>query len=172
MRIAKVTTIGLTALLLAGCGDKGEVYDRPPDQVRDLLRTIEVPLYVFGSSADTDAILDASDPTKLIWKVKANDSNVLKFVVTLVPEDTSKTRVIVDVEGSRQGNYGDVEARLAKLPGVRNLYLVTMTEAVDSTLDGRAYDITATYPAMMSAAAANANRLFPPAKSGSDPSGS
>ena len=170
MRFDRRAIIGLIAMLLAGCGGKGEVYDRPTDQVRDLLRTIEVPLYVFGNSADTNAILDASDPAKLVWKVTANDSNVLKFIVRLTPEDGTKTRVIVDVEGSRQGNYGDVEARLTKLPGVRNLYLVTMTEAVDSTLDGRRFDITATYPAMMSAAAANANRLFPPSSSGSDPS--
>ena len=33
-----------------------------------------------------------------------------------------------------------------------------MTEAVDSTLDGRAYDITATYRAMMAATAANAEQ--------------
>ena len=170
MRFDRLAIIGLVAVLLAACGGKGEVYDRPTDQVRDLLRTIEVPLYVFGNSADTNAVLDASDPAKLVWKVTANDSNVLKFIVTLTPEDETKTRVIVDVEGSRQGNFGDVEARLTKLPSVRNFYLVTMTEAVDSTLDGRRFDITATYPAMMSAAAANANRLFPPDKSGTNPS--
>ncbi len=162
MRLDRLVMLGLAAAFLAACKEEGEVYDRPPDQVRDLLRTTELPLYVFGSSADIDAVLDTSDPARLAWKILADGSNVMKVIVTLTPEDSQKTRVVVDVEGARHGKYGDVEARFGKLPAVRNLYLASMTEAVDSTLDGRAYDITATYPALMSAAAANANRLFPP----------
>ncbi len=42
-----------------------------------------------------------------------------------------------------------------------------MTEAVDSTLDGRAYDITVTYPAPMAATTANPG-LFKPPPSGKD----
>ena len=161
MRRTKIASIGLTAMLIAGCGKGGQVYNRPPDQVRDLLRTVEVPLYMFGSSADTESILDSSDPAKLVWKIKANDYSVLKFVATVEAEGADKTRVIVDVEGAKEGKFGNVEERLKKIPGVRNFYLVSMREAVDSTLDGRRYDITATYPAMMSAAMANANRMFP-----------
>ena len=160
MRFDRVGSICLATVLLAGCG-KGEVYDRPPEQVRDLLRTVEVPLYVFGSSADTDAVLDSSDPAKMVWNISANGSRVMKVVATLAPEGSVKTRVIVDVEGATGGKFGDVEDRFKKLPGVKNMYLVTMREAVDSTLDGRAFDITATYPAMMAASMANANKLFP-----------
>ena len=69
---------------------------------------------------------------------------------------------MVDVEGSRDGKWGDIEARLQKAKEIRALYLASMTEAVDSTLEGRAYDMTATYPQLMSATAANMNRLFPP----------
>lgn len=162
MRFSKIASVGLAAMLLAGCGKDGQVYDRPPAQVRELLRTVEVPLYMFGTSAETDAILDSSDPAKLVWKIKANDYSLMKFSATLELEGDAGTRVIVNLEGAHEGKFGDVEARLKKLPGVRNMYLVGMREAVDATLDGRAYDITATYPAMMSAAAANANRLFPP----------
>jgi len=36
-----------------------------------------------------------------------------------------------------------------------------MREPVDSTLDGRRFDITVTYPAMMSATMVNANKLSP-----------
>ena len=45
---------------------------------------------------------------------------------------------------------------------MRALYLVSMTEAVDSTLDGRAYDITRTYPALMAATTANLHLFKPP----------
>ena len=164
MRFDRIGPIFLTAILLAGCA-KGEVYDRPPDQVRDLLRTVEMPMYVFGDSADTDAIIDTSDPARIVWKIKADGSNVMKVVATVEPEGESKTRVNVDVEGSTEGKFGNVEERFKKLPGVKNMYLVTMREAIDSTLDGRRFDITVTYPAMMSATLANANHLFPPSHS-------
>ena len=54
MRLARFSSVCLAAVLLVGCGGKGQVYDRPPGQVRDLMRTVEIPLYVFGSSAETD----------------------------------------------------------------------------------------------------------------------
>ena len=164
MRFDRAGSICLATILLAGCY-KGEVYDRPPAQVRDLLRTVEMPMYVFGSSADTDANIDSSDPARIVWKIKANGSNVMKVIATIAAEGEAKTRVNVEIEGSHDGNFGDVEARFKKLPGVKNMYLITMKEAIDSTLDGRAYDISATYPAMMSATMANANRLFPPTHS-------
>ena len=160
MRFDRAGSICLATLLLAACA-KGEVYDRPPDQVRDLLRTVEMPLYVFGSSADTDAIIDSSDPARIVWKIKANGSNVMRVIATVAPEGEAKSRVNVEIEGSHEGKFGNVEDRLKTLPGVKNLYLVTMREAIDSTLDGRRFDITVTYPAMMSATMANANRLFP-----------
>ena len=160
MRLDRIGSICLASVLLAAC-QKGEVYDRPPDQVRDLLRTVEMPLYVFGDSADTDSVIDTSDPAKIIWKITANGSNVMSVIATVAPEGASKTRVNVEVEGSHEGKFGDVEARFKKLPGVKNMYLVTMREAIDSTLDGRRFDIAVTYPAMMSATMANAKNLFP-----------
>lgn len=155
---------------LAGCNEPGELYQRPQAEVHELLRTVEVPFYMFGNSADTDAVVDGSDPAKVVWKIKANDYNLMKFTATLIPDGDSKTRVVVDVEGSRDGKWGDIEARLRKAKEIRALYLASMTEAVDSTLEGRAYDMTATYPQLMSATAANMNRLFPPGGNGSSPS--
>lgn len=164
MRFDRVGSVCLASVLLAACA-KGEVYDRPPGQVRDLLRTVEIPMYVFGTSADTDAIIDLSDPAKVVWKIKANGSNVMKVIATVEPEGDARTRVNVEIEGSHKGKFGDVEGRFKQLPGVKNMYLVTMKEAVDSTLDGRRFDITVTYPAMMSAAMANAKHIFPQSRS-------
>ena len=36
--------IAVAAMAIASCGEQGEVYQRPPAEVRDLLRTVEVPL--------------------------------------------------------------------------------------------------------------------------------
>ena len=158
-------TVG-AAVLAAGCGKPGEVYQRPPNEVRDLLRTVEVPLYMFGNTADTQFAVDASDPAKVIWKVTADDSPLMRFTATLVPEGETQTRVLLDLTGANVGKFREVEQYLAKAKEIRALYLTTMTEAVDSTLDGRAYDITATYPALMTAVAANANTMFKPPSGG------
>ena len=162
MRRLYGSIIVLLAAGLSGCNEPGELYQRPQTEVHDLLRTVEVPFYMFGNTADTDAVVDGSDPAKVIWKIKADDYNLMKFTATLIPEGDSKTRVVVDIEGSREGKWGDIEARLQKAKEIRALYLASMTEAVDSTLEGRAYDMTATYPQLMAATAANMNRLFPP----------
>ena len=118
MRFDRVGSICLATVLLAGCG-KGEVYDRPPEQVRDLLRTVEVPLYVFGSSADTDAVLDSSDPAKMVWNISANGSRVMKVVATLAPEGSAKTRVIVDVEGATAASSAMSRTASKSFPGSR-----------------------------------------------------
>ena len=89
----------------------------------------------------------------------------LYHVASIAPEGTTKTRVDVEIEGASGGKYGDVEGRLKTAPGVKKMYLVTMREAVDSNLDGRQFDIIATYPAMMSATMANANKPFPETRS-------
>lgn len=162
MRYRRMSTLAFLVASLAGCDEEGEVYQRPSPEVHDLLRTVEVPLYMFGNSTTTRAAVDASGPAKVIWQVTSDDSPLMTFTATLTSEGDRKTRVIVDLEGSPASKYGDVQARLAKAREIRDLYLVSMTEAVDSTLDGRVYDITATYPALMMATAANSGRLFPP----------
>ena len=170
MNYWRIATIGLLGVLLGSCGEDGEVYQRPVTEVRDLLRTVEVPLYMFGNSTDTQARMDASDPTKIMWKITSDGISLMTFTANVIPEGDTKTRVIVDVEGSRTGKYGDIQARLDKAKEIRTLYLVSMTEAVDSTLDGRAYDITATYSALMSATTANLGRMFPPTSNAVGPS--
>lgn len=158
-------------LLLAACDrGKGEVYQRPPNEVRDLLRTVEVPLYMYGNTADTQATVDASDPAAVVWKVTADDHSLMKFTATLQPEGETATRVAVDVEGTRVGKFARLHDRLEKMKEVRALYLVSMTEAVDSTLEGRAYDITRTYNALVAAQLANADLLFPKKSKPGEPS--
>ena len=169
MRNLRGSITALLAVTLAGCNEPGELYQRPQAEVHELLRTVEVPLYMFGSSADTQAVIDGSDPARMVWKITADDYRLMSFTATLVPDGATKTRVVVDVEGSKEGKWGDVEARLQKVKEIRALYLASMVEAVDSTLDGRAYDMTATYPAMMSATAANMGRMFPPDNKGNGP---
>jgi hypothetical protein len=147
-------------VLLGACEQRGEVYPRPAAEVRELLGTVEVPLYMFGSSHDTDAVIDSSDPAKIVWKITADEARIMTFTATLQPDGDNRTRVALDLEGARSGRFGDVQARFAKKPEIKTLYLVSMTEAVDSTLDGRPYDITRTYPALIAAGTVNAGAMF------------
>jgi hypothetical protein len=159
----RMSIVLLLVAAVAGCDAPGDVYPRPPAEVRELLRTVEVPLYMFGNTADTRAVVDASRPDLMVWNISADGAPLMRFTAALTPEGDNSTRVWVDVEGSASGRYGNLDARLRALKEVRQLYLASMTEAVDSTLDGRAYDITATYGALMAATTANSGRLFPPA---------
>jgi hypothetical protein len=162
MRQLQISIVALLAIALAGCEEPGELYQRPQAEVHDLLRTVEVPLYMYGSSTDTEAVVDGSDPAKMVWKITADEHSLMTFKATLIPDGEFKTRVVIDLEGSRGGRWGNIEGQLEKVREIRALYLASMTEAVDSTLDGRAYDISATYPALMSAYTANIGRLLPP----------
>lgn len=162
MRRTRLAFIAGLAAALAACNEPGEVYSRPQAEIHDLLRTVEVPLYMFGTSTDTRASVEASDPARVVWKVTSDGGSLMSFSATLIPAGDARTRVVVDVEGAKVSRFGDMEARLQKAKEIRALYLASMTEAVDSTLDGRAFDMTATYPALMSATAANMNKLFPP----------
>ena len=164
---ARVALTAGLAILSASCGEPGAVYQRPPAEIRELLRTAEVPLYMFGNSVETEAIVDGTNPIAIAWKINADDSPLMTFTAKITPEGDSATRVTVDVEGARTGKYGDVQARLDKAGEIRALYLVSMTEALDSTLDGRAFDITRTYPALIAAGTANARMFAPPRKESS-----
>ena len=170
-RISRVVAIAALALAIAACSRQaGEVYQRPPGEVRDLLRTVEVPLYMYGNSTDTQSTVDASDPSSIVWKITADDHPLMKFTATLKPEGETATRVAVVVEGTKVGKFSKLHAQLEKMKEVKALYLVSMTEAVDSTLEGRSYDITRTYPALMSATTANLGLFKPPSSAKDDPS--
>ena len=164
---ARVALTAGLAMLVASCGEPGAVYQRPPAEIRDLLRTVKVPLYMFGSSAETEAIVDGTNPNAIAWKIVADNSPLMTFTAKITPEGDTGTRVTVDIQGARAGKFGDVQARMEKAKEIRALYLVSMTEAVDSTLNGRAFDITRTYPALIAAGTANARIFAPPSKESS-----
>ena len=72
-RLRNGRSLSCSAWRWPACNEPGELYPRPQAEVHDLLRTVEVPLYMFGNSADTDAIVDGSDPAKVVWKITADD---------------------------------------------------------------------------------------------------
>jgi len=136
--------------LVVGC-KKGEVYDRSLDETRTVLKSTDVPLHYFGSSADTDFSVSQPDPNTIVWKVTAEGSHILTYSAVLEAEDDHHTRVTLAMEGTTSGKYGDVAARMKKYPAISSLYVATMTEATDSALEARPFDTTRFYPQIAAA---------------------
>ena len=96
--------IVVAAMAVASRGKgQGEVYRRLPADLRDILRTVEVPLYMFDSSAATDALVDVSDPSAIVWKITADERPPMTTTARIVAEGDTGTRVTADGEGVRVG---------------------------------------------------------------------
>ena len=147
-------------LCLAGCGGngRGTVYQKPLTEMHDALAEVNDLPPVFGSNVP-DLSMDTSDPSSVAWIVNLHGSEVMRFVATLQPEGNSSTRMVLDLVGVTSGSSGDVAKRLKDHPELKRLYLVAMTEEIDSTLEKRAYDMSRTYPALMAATAANVGEI-------------
>ena len=140
-------------LALAACG-QGKVYPKPIAHMHEVLEEIEDVPPVFGG-AGPDVSLEAGNPSRVEWVLALDGSEVMRFVATLEPEGERKTRMVLDLRGVTAGSHGNVEERLKGHPEVRKLYLVAMTEQIESKLEERPFDITRTYGALAVATAAN-----------------
>lgn len=145
-------------LVLAACGSKGTLYPKPMAEMHDALAQADDLPPVFGSNVP-DLSMDSSDPSSVAWIVNLRGSEVMRFVARLQPEGNASTRMVLDLVGVTSGSNGDVAKRLQDHPELKRLYLVAMTEEIDSTLDKRAYDMSKTYPALIAATAANVGSI-------------
>lgn len=152
MRASNVFGAAL-CLSLAACG-QGKVYQRPLAPMHDSLAAVKELPPVFGSAAP-DVSIEASDPATVSWLVIMNNAEVMRFVAKLEPKDASSTRMTLDLIGSPADPDGKVQKRLKEHPELKHLYLVSMQEEIDSTLEGRKFDASATYGALAAATAAN-----------------
>jgi hypothetical protein len=144
-------------LLLAGCGS-GKVYPKPFAYMHQVLVEVDDLPPVFGSAAP-ELSMDTSDPNVVVWIANIHGSEAMRFVAKLQPEGEKSTRMVLDLVGAQSGELGDVEKRLEAHPEVKRLYLVAMTEQIESKLEERPFDITRTYGAMMAAAAVNVGAI-------------
>src|SRR5262245_11077463 len=110
----------LPALMLAACSqEQGTVYSVPLDKTRPTLLKTDLPP-VFGSAAPSVRTW-ASKPTEVTWVVSRNGDDLMRYVATLSEAGKDKTRVALELKGSK-----DVEKRFAENASVKNLYLVAM----------------------------------------------
>lgn len=136
-------------LFLAGCGE-GKIYPKPMPAMHETLAAVDDLPPVFGSGAP-ELAMETSDPSGVTWIAVVRGSEFMRFVAKLQPEGEESTRMVLDLIGVTSGAHGNVQKRLEEQPEIKRLYLVAMTEQIESKLEGRPFDITRTYGAMMTA---------------------
>jgi len=149
-----VALAGLMSLLLLGaCGQRAIVSEKPLTEVHALLAGADELPPVFGS-AEPDLRMETEDPNAVSWVLSTKGEEVMRFVATLTPDGPTKTSVDLAVKAPPK-----FEKRLNDNASVRDFYLTAMREQVESTLEGRPYDVTRTYAAMQKAVAANIGNI-------------
>ena len=122
------------------------VYNVPVAQAHELLKSAGLPDYVLGSEPKGLEV-DSRDPRKIVWIVKDDGKEAMRFAALLSPVDANSTEVRVEVSGPTSGPFGDVQRRLSEYRAIRHLYVIAMKERVAATLEGREFSFVTLIPA-------------------------
>jgi len=150
-----IAAFGLV-LILSGCGDafRGQSFDVPVSEAKEILKRTEVPYDVLGSPDLRSKVIEKS-PTTLVWKVTLDGSEFMQFTAEVTPNNPKSTRVVVSLNGPSGGKYAAMEKTLNDNVTVKNLYLAAMEEEVAAALEKRDFDMMKLTPHIMAAAGAN-----------------
>lgn len=150
-----IVAFGLV-LILSGCGDafRGQSFDVPVSEAREILKRTEVPYDVLGSPDLRSTVIEKS-PTTLVWKVTLDGSEFMQFTAEVTPNNPKSTHVVVSLNGPSGGKYAAMEKTLNDNVTVKNLYLAAMEEEVAAALEKRDFDMMKLTPQIMAAAGAN-----------------
>jgi hypothetical protein len=136
----------------------GQVFDVPVPEAYRILEQTGLPPEVLGSE-EHDFEVQANDPARIVWIVKEDGKEAMRFIADLSAAGEKSTRVYVDVAGPASGPMSYVASRLAENYTIKNLYVTAMEEQVAAALSHREFHLTAVYPAMMVAFLANIGQL-------------
>ena len=148
--------LGLTVAVIAGLifiefmRDGAAVYKVPVARAHDLLKSAGLPDHVFGSEPK-EFDVDSRDRRKIVWIVKDDGKEAMRFAALLSPVNAGSTEVRIEVSGPTSGPFGDMQRRLSEYRAIRHLYLMAMKERVAATLEGREFSIVPVIPATTSA---------------------
>ena len=130
------------------------VYNVPVAQAHDLLRSAGLPDRFFGDEPKTFDV-DSRDPRKIVWIVKDDGKEAMRFAALLSPVDPGSTEVRVEVSGPTSGPFGDMQRRLSEYRTIRHLYVMAMKERIAATLEGREFSFVTLIPATTVAVASS-----------------
>jgi len=155
-----IALLGLAPLaLIAGRAQtRDNVYAVPIGEARQVLARTGLPPLVFGSN-EPDVAIQAEGPSRIIWILRQDGAEMMRYVASLSPDGDTSTRISLDLVGATEGRFRNTGERLAQNGAIRNLYLVAMEERIASALERRPFDRTRILPATMAAAAANIGRI-------------
>ena len=122
-----------------------DVYEVPVAQAHERLKSAGLPDHVLGEPKKFD--VDSRDPRKIVWIVKDDGQEAMRFTALLWPVDAGSTKVLVEVSGPTSGAFGDVQRRLSQYRTIRHLYVMGMKERVAATLEGREFSVVTLIPA-------------------------
>jgi hypothetical protein len=123
-----------------------DVYKVPVARAHELLKSAGLPDHVLGSEPK-EFDVDSRNPRKIVWIVKEDGKEAMRFAALLSPVDAGSTEVRVEVSGPTSGPFGDVQRRLSEYRTIRHLYVMAMKERVAATLEGREFSFVALIPA-------------------------
>ena len=133
-------------------------YNMPINQAHSILKEVDAPLsYIGADNADSEYFKISNN--QIVWKIVRYDGELMRFIATLENIDNVKTEIDVRLEGAASGKYKFISDKLSEHETIRSYYEAAMNEQIAAALEGRDYDITSTYPAMMLASGANMDKL-------------
>lgn len=147
--------VGLAAVALRG-GPSERAYPVPIAEARAMLLAADVPTGIFGSATgemETDVMpVESSD---VRWTVTYDGKPMLRYTARLAAVDPARTKVTVELAAADP----KLAKRMEENASIIELYRVTMEEKVSSVLERRPFDLSAAYPALGSAIAANIDTI-------------
>ncbi len=181
--------MGLLFLYGAGyLSPRYNTYDLPIAEAHDTLARTPLPPVVFGSDADAgipqftsvfpttmkvemlpeageedimphNFTVNAADPGRIVWTLQREGTPVFSLIANLTASGQNATRVTVDMTGPDGDNSGEAAQKLNQNPTIKNMYITAMKEQIAASLEGRDFNLSSVYPAMMAATAANFSQL-------------
>jgi hypothetical protein len=121
-------------------------YKLPVAEAHNLLKSMPLPDYVFGSEPKQLEV-EARDPRKIVFVVKDDGREAMRFAALLSPVNAGSTEVRVEVSGPTSGPFGNMQKRLSDHRAIRHLYVMAMKERIAATLEGREFSMVGLIPA-------------------------
>ena len=136
----------------------GQVFDVPVSEAHRILQKTGLPPQVLGSQEPKFEV-QAEGPARIVWTVKMDGKDAMRFIADLSSAGAKSTRVHVSVAGPASGPMSYIATRLTERRTIKNLYVMAMEEQVAAALQQREFRMTAIYPAMFIATFANIGDL-------------
>ncbi len=156
-RIALIVFAVVIAITYTTISSSDSDYSVDIREARRLLMASEMPHFVFGSQGPAFEV--RAEGTQVEWIAKRGGVEFFRYIATLTELGADKTRVELELKGSKNGGSSSVASKLAEKPSIQNLYVVAMREQISATLEKRPFDMTQIASALAIASVGNMSAM-------------